>query len=364
LGIGIRSGSDNTVISNNINSAGGGINLQYADGNNIIGNTIINCREWIPASGIMLGSSYGNTIYHNNLIENEPDQAYDTSLNMWDNGYPSGGNYWSNYTGVDLYSGPYQNETGSDGIGDTPYAIDINNQDRYPLMSPWGDVEPPIAKAGSNQSVFQGMTVTFDASRSTDDVAIKNYVWTFTDVTLKTLTGIRPEYTFKNVGDFEVTLNVTDYAGKWDTDKMWVHVAEDTIKPSIGTPFHDPPIPDEWENVTVSVNVTDAESGLRQVILSYSTDEGATWTNVTMSKATGDTYEGEIPGFSAGTNVWYKIIAQDKANNTAVEDNAQAYYIYTVIPEFPTWTSTLLVLVVLALATVTYKRKQLKTPIH
>jgi len=31
----------------------------------------------------------------------------------------------------------YQNETGSDGIGDTPYAIDVNNLDNYPLMSPW-----------------------------------------------------------------------------------------------------------------------------------------------------------------------------------------------------------------------------------
>jgi len=59
------------------------------------------------------------------------------SNNTWDNGYPSGGNYWSNYTDADLYSGPYQNETGSDGIGDTPYVIDAENQDNYPLMNPW-----------------------------------------------------------------------------------------------------------------------------------------------------------------------------------------------------------------------------------
>ena len=57
--------------------------------------------------------------------------------NFWDDGYPSGGNYWSDYTGVDLFSGSYQNETGSDGIGDAPYIIDENNVDRYPLMGPF-----------------------------------------------------------------------------------------------------------------------------------------------------------------------------------------------------------------------------------
>jgi hypothetical protein len=62
---------------------------------------------------------------------------------MWDDGYPSGGNYWSDYRGVDLYSGPYQNETGSDGIGDTPYVIDENNVDHYPLMNPWTP-KPPV----------------------------------------------------------------------------------------------------------------------------------------------------------------------------------------------------------------------------
>jgi len=59
------------------------------------------------------------------------------STNIWDDGYPSGGNYWSDYNGTDLFSGPYQNITGSDGIGDTPYVIDENNRDRYPLMKPW-----------------------------------------------------------------------------------------------------------------------------------------------------------------------------------------------------------------------------------
>ena len=57
--------------------------------------------------------------------------------NTWHNGYPSGGNYWDDYTGVDNFKGPNQILPGSDGIGDTPYAIPFGNEDRYPLMKPW-----------------------------------------------------------------------------------------------------------------------------------------------------------------------------------------------------------------------------------
>lgn len=89
-----------------------------------------------------------NEIYHNNFIRNTGCQLQIGSRNTWDNGYPSGGNYWSDYTGVDLYHGPYQNQTGSDRIGDTPYLLDKwtipdtppegkNQHDNYPLMNPW-----------------------------------------------------------------------------------------------------------------------------------------------------------------------------------------------------------------------------------
>jgi len=83
--------------------------------------------------------SCNNKIFHNDFIDNVR-QAFlypGNVTNMWDDGYPSGGNYWSDYNGTDTYSGPYQNITGSDGIGDTPYIINENNIDRYPLMKPW-----------------------------------------------------------------------------------------------------------------------------------------------------------------------------------------------------------------------------------
>jgi nitrous oxidase accessory protein NosD len=89
-------------------------------------------------SGIVLQSATGALVYHNNLV-NDSIQASDNNpgKNQWDNGYPSGGNYWSDYTGVDNCSGPQQNVcTGPDGVGDTPYLF-TNAKDRYPLMKPY-----------------------------------------------------------------------------------------------------------------------------------------------------------------------------------------------------------------------------------
>jgi parallel beta-helix repeat protein len=119
--------------------------IVIADSNNTIirNNNITNNRYGIVfgpmVSGSWLDSSSNNTIYHNNLINNTNQVGFwaESLENVWDNGYPSGGNCWSDYAGVDVKSGLNQDLPESDGIGDTPYIIDADNQDRYPLMRPW-----------------------------------------------------------------------------------------------------------------------------------------------------------------------------------------------------------------------------------
>jgi parallel beta-helix repeat protein len=103
-----------------------------SSGNNILANNSIFFND----GGIFLWGSSDNVIFHNNFIRNELIQQVrnDNSINTWDDGYPSGGNYWSDYTGIDIKKGADQNITGSDGIGDTTYQIDANNIDKYPLM--------------------------------------------------------------------------------------------------------------------------------------------------------------------------------------------------------------------------------------
>ena len=55
--------------------------------------------------------------------------------NPWDNGEQ--GNYWSDYTSR------YSNATELNGSGtwNTPYAIDVNNQDNHPLIKPAANPE-------------------------------------------------------------------------------------------------------------------------------------------------------------------------------------------------------------------------------
>jgi hypothetical protein len=132
----------------------------------------------------------------------------------------------------------------------------------------------------------------------------------------------------------------------------------DDVDPVIGTPIHIPETPDDSEEVTVSVNVTDADTGVHHdgVILSYSTN-GGEWNNVTMSKTTGDTYEGVIPGLPAGTQVRYMIIARDYAGNEVVDNNGMEYYVFTVIPEFPTWQIVVLTLLLIGIIAIIAKRR-------
>jgi len=132
--------SYNVISENTVSTNGNGI---YIEGYNSLNNTLIGNLITANNYGLLIQSSSNNKIYHNNFVNNT-NQAYANSMNVWDDGYPSGGNYWSDYAGVDLFSGPFQNETDSDGIGDTPYVIDENNVDRYPLMTPW-TIAPPSA---------------------------------------------------------------------------------------------------------------------------------------------------------------------------------------------------------------------------
>jgi len=113
-----NTGSSNNIISGNtLKDVFNGINLDNPPGSN-------------------------NRIYHNNLIRNGIDfSCPPISTNTLDAGYPLGGNYRDKYNGADLFSGQYQNETGSDGIGDTAYTINANNIDNYPLMGMFSDFQ-------------------------------------------------------------------------------------------------------------------------------------------------------------------------------------------------------------------------------
>jgi hypothetical protein len=108
-----------------------------------------------------------------NYFVNNSEQVYDVSIddssvanstNYWNFAYPLGGNYWSDYTGVDVKSGADQDQDGSDRIGDTPYIIYGNNKDDYPLL-PYGtplmiSITSPENKTYTVNSVSLSFTVS------------------------------------------------------------------------------------------------------------------------------------------------------------------------------------------------------------
>ena len=163
IGIGLFSASDNFIIDNNIVDNFRGIQFSNSSNRNSISlNNITRNTE-----GMFLFNSVQNSITSNNITNNDigigfkrssnnmirgnffisnEEQVYDMnnddttipiSTNIWDFSFQLGGNYWSDYTGVDIKSGAGQNLTGSDGKGDTPYTIYGNNIDKFPLM-PYG----------------------------------------------------------------------------------------------------------------------------------------------------------------------------------------------------------------------------------
>jgi parallel beta-helix repeat protein len=161
----------NTLSTNNITNNTDGIFLFNSLQNSIVANNITRNKN-----GMGLKESSYNMIRGNYFIDNER-QVYDVniddstvtpSINIWGVGYPVGGNYWSDYMGVDVKSGGNQNQTGGDGLGDTPYIIDDNNNDGFPLM-PYGS--PPaiyiISPENKTYSV-NSVTLSFTVSESTN----------------------------------------------------------------------------------------------------------------------------------------------------------------------------------------------------
>jgi len=156
-GVGLSFSSGNSISGNNIANSHYGINLAsnygvYTYNNSISGNNITfnDCGIWVQ-------NSSGNRLYHNNIIFNIQQVSISPFgyANAWDDGYPSGGNYWSDYNG---------NDADHDGIGDTAYVIDADNIDRYPLMTQY-DVIPEFSYFLIELLFFTATTLAFTIYR-------------------------------------------------------------------------------------------------------------------------------------------------------------------------------------------------------
>lgn len=134
-GIALIEASKNEIYNNNITQCSNGMIIVWGSSNNNIYKNNITKNQL----GLSFDTASNNVFTHNNFVDNIKQVENLESTNVFDDGYPSGGNYWSDYTGVDK---------DEDGIGDTQYVVATGNQDEYPLIrpygTPWSPPEPPV----------------------------------------------------------------------------------------------------------------------------------------------------------------------------------------------------------------------------
>ncbi len=168
-----------SVMRNDISNSAVGVRMQNVEVVNVLWNRIRGSRYygvqvWGPAPYL--------AILWNDFIDNYFDADLKVDDNVtWSLGYPSGGNFWANYTGEDRCSGPSQDVCpDSDGIGDAPFAIHAWNPNGAPAVDPYPKIPPQFpADAPANRApvALFAMTpaagafplnVTFDASEVWD----------------------------------------------------------------------------------------------------------------------------------------------------------------------------------------------------
>jgi hypothetical protein len=135
-------------------------------------------------------------------------------------------------------------------------------------------------------------------------------------------------------------------------------VAPDETPPDIHEVYQEPTsdmvYPEDM--VDVYANVTDDDSGVKQVILNYTTNNG-TWFTADMINLSGSIYNATIPAFPLDTDVTYIVMAEDNANNTITTEELGWTYQYNVIPEIAYAATLVIFVVMITLAAVFARRK-------
>ena len=241
--------SDNLIFLNTISGNNQGIFMVMSAYNHIFSNNIISNSEWGVNLTMCMGGGENNKVYHNNFVGNNNENgqgcAWWTLGNDWDDGYPSGGNFWSDYDGID---------SDGDGIGDTPYEILVygeydNDYDYYPLMNPWGGNLPPFPEfTWMPEHPDPGEPILFNASESIDyDGYITLYEWDWDDDGEydENHTSPTATHTYEEAGFYPVTLRVHDNSS-----------ANNTILKTIRVGNHPPYEPSNPYPPNSSTNVT------------------------------------------------------------------------------------------------------------
>jgi parallel beta-helix repeat protein len=221
-GIHLLSSSGNTISCNTASTRGNGfgISLAYSSSNTVSGNACTDSRHGIYINaesnynlitrnvmennveyGIIIKSSNNNQVYNNDFINNLV-HAYvlGGSGNLFNLAAPTGGNYWADYTGVDL---------DDDGFYDDPF-IFTGGQDDLPwvtsfLYTPTGpdvDIYPDPDVSMTFDDITESGTTTVTTSTTNPGEELVNFKF------IGSYYNITTTATFS--GDITITLSYDD----------------------------------------------------------------------------------------------------------------------------------------------------------
>ncbi len=230
VGVDLESSDNGTLDGNRMISSGTGIFMFDCDQINLTMSRIgaNDIGAWVDRSTSVL-------VYHNDFLYNTIQaQTQIPPECAWNDTYPTGGNFWSDYTGPDHKSGPAQTSPLPDGIGDDPFVVGTYVTDYYPLMNPVTNANTaPVASFVVDPGTGDITTdFSFNASGSTDledPLTALEFRWDWngdgiydTDWT----GGATQTHFFLAPGTYNVTLEVRDSGGMIDTMTKTVVVSE------------------------------------------------------------------------------------------------------------------------------------------
>jgi hypothetical protein len=175
---------------------------------------------------------------------------------------------------------------------------------------------PPVADAGPDQNVDEGITVILDGSNSSDpDDGISSYLWQQTGgpaVTLSSTTAVQPTFTAPIVGvsgaSLTFQLKVTDSAGLQSTDTSIVNVSW----------VNQPPTSDAGPDQTVSEgrtvtldasNSSDPDGAVGSYLWTQTTGPQVTLSNAASTRPTFVTPVVD----AAGSTLTFRLTVRDNA---------------------------------------------------
>lgn len=283
--------------------------------------------------GMYLENSEGIVTFHNEFKDNAK-QARDNkgNENLWESGYPAGGNHWSDYVGTDQFQGPSQNESDPDGIGDVLYEIDSNSQDYYPLMSPPWNL--PMAPEDLQATWGDGyVDLTWSPPSSDGGFPVTSYkVYRRTDTGAEVNIADQPWFTYFN--DTTVANGERHYYrvaavnGVGEGPKSNEAVSIPTATPASPTSVKAVLSGNDRENVAINWSLSmDDGSGQGSVVeyrvfrgSNYSSDGDGYQLVASLPNGTFE-FEDALVGEGDSSNYFYRVCAVDVNNKTRCSDD-------------------------------------------